>query len=216
MTIAARLLEALSELPGPRLERGREPRWSELLFVAVCTLLAGGESCHALEDFAPRREEWLRTCLELPGGPPGHDPFNRLFQRLDPGAFAQTFARWTESLRAARPAGGREIVALAGQAARRALPAGENTRYLVSAWAAAPGLTLGQVPAADKSNFDHGGASAPARPGVEGRRGDGRRPCTARRTPPGRSWRRTPTPCSPSGATRACAPPLISTTSPIC
>ena len=36
------------------------------------------------------------------------------------------------------------------------------------------------MPAADKSNFDHGGASAPARPGVEGRRGDGQRPCTAR------------------------------------
>ena len=84
-------------------------------------------------DFASLRADWLRTFLVLPGGPPSHDTFNRLFQMLDPAAFAETFARWTEGLRGALPAGGREIVALDGKAARRAINAGEDTRYLVSA-----------------------------------------------------------------------------------
>lgn len=106
MSIATSLLEALSELPDPRLERGKEHRWSELLFIAVCTLLTGGESFYDMEDFASMREEWLRTLLVLPGGPPSQDTFNRLFQMLDPAAFAETFARWTESLRGVLPADG--------------------------------------------------------------------------------------------------------------
>ena len=152
MTIATRLLEAFSVLPDPRLARGKEHRWSELLFIAVCTLLTGGESFYDMEEFACLREPWLRTLLALPGGPPSHDTFNRLFQALDPVAFAETFATWTEGLRAALPAGGREIVALDGKAARRAVDAGQDTRYLVSAWATENGLTLGQVQVADKSN----------------------------------------------------------------
>lgn len=152
MSIATSLLEALSELPDPRLERGKEHRWSELLFIAVCTLLTGGESFYDMEDFAAMREGWLRTFLVLPGGPPSHDTFNRLFQALDPAAFADSFARWTEGLRGVLPAGEREIVAVDGKAARRALNAGEDARYLVSAWATENGLTLGQAQVADKSN----------------------------------------------------------------
>ncbi len=120
MTIATSLREAFSILPDPRLARGKEHRWSEWLFIAGCTLLTGGESFYDLEEFACLREGWLRTFLALPGGPPSHDTFNRLFQMLDPAAFAETFAAWTEGLRAASPAGGREIVALDGKAARRA------------------------------------------------------------------------------------------------
>lgn len=129
MTIATSLLEALSELPDPRLERGKEHRWSELLFIAVCTLLTGGESSYAMEDFATLREEWLRGFLVLPGGPPSHDTFNRLFQLLAPAEFAETFARWTRVARRA--------------ATRRAVNANEDTRHLVSAWVTEQGLTLG-------------------------------------------------------------------------
>ena len=146
------LLEAFNVLPDPRIERGKEHRWGELLVIAVCTMLTGGESFYDMEDFAREREPWLRTFLTLPGGPPSHDTFNRLFQTLDPAAFAESFAAWTQSLRSALPAGEREIVALDGKAARRALNAGEDTRYLVSAWASENGLTLGQVQVADKSN----------------------------------------------------------------
>jgi predicted transposase YbfD/YdcC len=152
MTIATSLLEAFSVLPDPRLARGKEHRWSELLFIAVCTLLTGGESFYDMEEFACLRQEWLRTFLVLPGGVPSHDTFNRLFQALDPAAFAETFATWTEGLRAALPKIEREIVAVDGKAARRALDAGADARYLVSAWATENGLTLGQVQVADKSN----------------------------------------------------------------
>ena len=164
MTIATRLLEAFSVLPDPRLARGKEHRWSELLFIAICTLLTGGESFYDMEEFVALREEWLCTFLELPGGPPSHDTFNRLFQALDPAAFAETFAIWTEGLRAALPKSEREIVAVDGKAAR----------YLVSAWATENGLTLGQVQVADKSN-EITAVTALLRLGVDGLRGHRRR-----------------------------------------
>ena len=152
MSVATSLLEALSELPNPRLERGKKHRWSELLLIADCTLLIEGKSFYDMEDFASIREDWLRAFLAVPGGPPSHDTFNRVFQMLDPAAFADSFARWTERLRGTLPTGGCEIVALDGKAARRALNAREDIRYLVSAWANEQGLTLGQVQVADKSN----------------------------------------------------------------
>ena len=152
MSLATRLLEAFSVLPDPRLARGKEHRWSELLFIAVCALLTGAESFYDMEEFACLRQDWLRTFLELPGGPPSRDTFHRLFQVLDPAAFAETFALGTEGLRTALPQVERESVAVDGKAARRALDAGAGGRYLVSAWATENGLTLGQTQVADKSN----------------------------------------------------------------
>ena len=54
----------------------------------------GGESFYDMEDFGRARKEWLQTFQRLPGGIPSHDTFNRLFQALDPAAFAETFAQW--------------------------------------------------------------------------------------------------------------------------
>jgi hypothetical protein len=73
--------------------------------------------------------------LELPGGPPGHDTFNRLFQALDPQAFLDAFARWVASVRL--PLAG-EVVALDSKALRRAV------RHLISVWACENRLVLGQ------------------------------------------------------------------------
>lgn len=136
-------------LPDPRVARTPEHRLVDILVIAVCTLLCGGEGFNDMEDFGKAKESWLRTFLELPNGIPSHDTFNRVFQALDPGSFLECFVRWTQSLRAAV---GEEIVALDGKALRRALRAGESAPVLVSAWARENGLVLGQLQVRDKSN----------------------------------------------------------------
>lgn len=73
---------------------------------------------------------------------PANDTFSRLFQALDPAAFAETFAQWTQGLRQRLE---REVIALDGKAARRATVAGQSPRHLVSAWATESGLTLRQL-----------------------------------------------------------------------
>lgn len=99
-------------------------RWHELgdiLVMAICCLLCGGEGFNDMEDFGLAREDWLRTFLMLPNGIPTHDTFNRVFSALDPKAFLDCFLRWTQSLRRAVH---EEIVALDGKALRRALTQG--------------------------------------------------------------------------------------------
>ncbi|MGC3970531.1 MAG: ISAs1 family transposase [Pirellulales bacterium] len=128
----------------------------EVLVMAVCGLLVGGESFYDMEDFALEREQWLRGFLTLPGGIPRHDTFNRIFQALCPRAFAECFARWTQGVRARlrgdTPATGGEVVALDGKALRRARARTEEPRTIVSAWATRQGLALGQNAVAGKSN----------------------------------------------------------------
>ena len=143
------LLTILREVPDPRVERTREHELADILIIALCTILCGGESFYDMEEFAEVRLDWLKTFLRLPNGPPSHDTFNRVFQALDPAKWADSLARWTQSVRAAL---GGEVVALDGKSLRRALNAGEDMRVIVSAWATESGLLLGQRKVRDKSN----------------------------------------------------------------
>jgi predicted transposase YbfD/YdcC len=121
----------------------------DVLVIAVCCLLCGGEGFNDMEDFGKAKFDWFKSFLELPNGIPSHDTFNRVFAALKPKRFLECFVRWTEGLRQAI---GQEIVALDGKALRRALRKGEAARYVVSAWAEGNGLVLGQLKVEDKSN----------------------------------------------------------------
>jgi predicted transposase YbfD/YdcC len=153
---AKTLLEAFSELPDPRVIQRCDHLLHEVLVIAVCGMLVGGESFYDMEDFASESESWLRGFLLLPGGVPRHDTFNRVFAALCPRAFAECFARWTqgvrERLRGGLPAAGGEVVALDGKALRRARGRHDPVRTIVSAWATEHGLALGQSAVMDKSN----------------------------------------------------------------
>lgn len=143
------LLTHFQTLPDPRTQREPEHQRIDILVVAVCTLLCGGEGFNDMEDFGAAKHDWFKTFLELPNGIPSHDTFNRVFAALDPASFLECFVRWTQSLRAAVS---EEIVALDGKALRRALAAGQSAPVLVSAWARENGLVLGQLQVRDKSN----------------------------------------------------------------
>ena len=143
------LLTHFQTLPDPRTQREPEHQRIDILVVAVCTLLCGGEGFNDMEDFGAAKHDWFKTFLELPNGIPSHDTFNRVFAALDPASFLECFVRWTQSLRAAVS---EEIVALDGKALRRALAAGPSAPVLVSAWARENGLVLGQLQVRDKSN----------------------------------------------------------------
>lgn len=143
------LVEHFETLADPRVARTRAHELMDILVIAVCTLLCGGETFNDMEDFGHAKHEWFKTFLRLPHGIPAHDTFNRLFAALDPEQFLDCFLRWTQSLRVAVP---QEIVALDGKALRRALDQDESVQYVVSAWAEGNGLVLGQRKVEEKSN----------------------------------------------------------------
>lgn len=143
------LITILKEVPDPRVRCTVEHDLSDLLTIALCTILCGGESFYDMEEFGEVRLPWLKTFLCLRNGAPKHDTYNRVFQALDPEKFGECLTRWTQSVRTVL---GGEVVALDGKSVRRALNQGEDMRVIVSAWATESGLLLGQRKVRNKSN----------------------------------------------------------------
>jgi len=145
------LLEHFTSVPDPRIERHRWHKLSDILVIAVCAVLSGAESYPAIEDFGTERETWLRQFLELPAGIPSHDTFNRVLRLLDPVELQSCFLRWMQAV--AEVTDG-EVVAIDGKALRRSVAKGSAKRaiHMVSAWATANGVVLGQRKVDTKSN----------------------------------------------------------------
>jgi predicted transposase YbfD/YdcC len=141
----------LAAIADPRRDHTKHHQLLDILMIAVCCLLCGGSGFAHMEQFGYAKRDWLRTFLALPNGIPSHDTFRRVFGLLDPQQFATAFLSWTQSLRTAV---GAEIVALDGKTVRRSFDraTGCGPIHLVSAWASANRLVLGQRATADKSN----------------------------------------------------------------
>ena len=138
-----------ADLQDPRVVQRCDHELCDVLIIALCCLLCGGETFNDMEEFGRAKHDWFKTYLTLRHGIPRHDTFNRVFAALKPEAFLDCFLRWTQSVR--QTVAGK-IVAVDGKALRRAGAKGQSPRYIVSAWASANRLVLGQLKVADKSN----------------------------------------------------------------
>ena len=138
-------------LPDPRVERTEEHPLVDILTIGLCAVICGADGWTDMETSGRARESWLRTFLALPGGIPSHDTFGRVFGQLDPAAFVRCFVAWVQAV---APATLGHLVAVDGKTLRGShdRPNGQAPLHLVSAWAAASGLVLGQVAVDDKSN----------------------------------------------------------------
>src|ERR1700750_3250427 len=95
------LIAHLQDLLDPRINRCKDHELIDILVIAICTLLCGGESFNDMEDFGLAKYDWFKGFLSLANGIASHDTFNRVFAALDPKAFLDCFLAWTQSLRQA-------------------------------------------------------------------------------------------------------------------
>jgi predicted transposase YbfD/YdcC len=122
----------------------------ELLLIALCTVLCGGQGAVDMAEFAKAKEPFLRGFLKLSNGVPSHDTFSRLFRQLDPGQFRTAFqcfmARFSEQCQG--------VVAIDGKVLRRSFDraSGKSALHMVSAWGCEQRLVLAQIPTDAKSN----------------------------------------------------------------
>jgi predicted transposase YbfD/YdcC len=139
------------ELTDPRVARTRAHRLGDVVTIALCAVVCGANDWVAVETFGRAKEAWLRTFLPLPGGIPSHDTFGRIFARLDPTEFRQCFLAWVQVVVGELPP---QVVAVDGKTSRGSgrRARGEHPLHLLSAWATASGLVLGQEATDVKSN----------------------------------------------------------------
>ena len=147
----ASVMDHFQDLEDPRIERSKQHGLLDILAIAICAVICGADSWVYVEMFGKSKEEWFRSFLDLPNGIPSHDTFGDVFSRLDPDRFQECFMEWSQAVADLLPG---EVVAIDGKAVRRSHDkrAGKQAIHLVSAWAAANTLTLGQVKTDQKSN----------------------------------------------------------------
>lgn len=103
------LIQQLQQLPDPRVRARCEHDLVDVLVIALCCLLCGGEGFNDMEHFGHAKAGWFKTFLRLRSGIPTHDTFNRVLAALKPEAFLDVFLAWTQTLRTSIA---EEIVAL--------------------------------------------------------------------------------------------------------
>lgn len=138
-------------LPDPRDARGKDHRLLDILVIAICAAICGAEGWVEVEEFGKAKQEWFASFLPLPHGIPSHDTFGRVFAALDPDQFQHCFLCWVQ---AALPPTDGTVIAVDGKTVRRShdRSGGKAAIHMVSAWASAHHLVLGQVQTDSKSN----------------------------------------------------------------
>ena len=138
-----------AKLKDPRRAHRRLHRLQDIIVIALCAVIAGAQDWQQIETFGRKRRAWLGGFLELLNGIPSHDTFERVFNRLKPQAFQACFREWVQAISAALRI---KHVAIDGKTLRGSGSAKLGPLHLVSAWATAQHLSLGQVAVDAKSN----------------------------------------------------------------
>jgi hypothetical protein len=148
----ASLVEHFQDLEDPRIERAKKHHLLDILIMAICTLLTGGEGFQDMELFGKSKRQWLQTFLALPNGIPSHDTFGRVFARLNPQRFHVCFLSGTQAVAALTHGA---LVSLDGKTVRASLDraTAASPLHMLSAWCSHNGgLGVGQLKTDRKSN----------------------------------------------------------------
>lgn len=149
--ITATIQEHFGDVEDPRRTYLNEHPLINILTIALCAIIAGAEGWTDVENFGKQKAAWLGQFLNLQNGIPSHDTFGRVFARLDPQSFRQSFLSWVQAVFEVTEG---QVIALDGKTLRRShdKAAGKEAICMVSAWATANHLVLGQVKVETKSN----------------------------------------------------------------
>ncbi len=148
---AKTLFEKVEEIKDPRLERRKLHSLKDILVIAVCATICGADNWEDMAEFGESKQEWFSSFLELDNGIPSHDTFRRVFILLDNLALKTLFVEWISS---AVKLGQGALVNIDGKnlCGSKEPMKGKKALNVVSAWASAHSVVLGQVRCAEKSN----------------------------------------------------------------
>lgn len=123
----------------------------EIFFLTLTGVVCGCDSWEGIALFGKRKLDWLRTYFPYKKRTPSADTLIRFFARLDTACFGQCFIDWASGMFKNID---NEVVAIDGKSLRGSYDRATNQKalHMVSAYASANQLTLGQVSTQEKSN----------------------------------------------------------------
>lgn len=144
------LADHFTELTDPR---RREPTYPllNIVVMALCAVISGCDDFVSITHWANMKKDWLTKFLDMSSGVPSHDRFNAIFAALKPAEFEKCLLNWIASLQEITAG---QIVAIDGKTLRGSYDkaSSKSAIHMVSAWASANHISLGQVVVDAKSN----------------------------------------------------------------
>lgn len=142
--------EHFAELTDPRRREGTFPLIN-IVVIAVCAVICGADDFVAIAQFGRLKKKLLEKFLDLSAGIPSHDRFNAILGALKPAEFEKCLLRWITALHEITDG---QVIAIDGKTLRRSFDAASSKApiHMVSAWATANNISLGQVVVDAKSN----------------------------------------------------------------
>jgi predicted transposase YbfD/YdcC len=143
--------EFFSDLHDPRQSAKISYPLFDILFLTVCAVIGGCEGWEDIEDFGQAHSRWFQNKGLFPNGLPVHDTIARVMSSLAPEQFQACFLKWMQAVNS-RAKG--ELIAIDGKVLRSSYNRDDrqSTIHMVSAFACANGMVLGQVKTDAKSN----------------------------------------------------------------
>jgi predicted transposase YbfD/YdcC len=147
---SARLQDHFAELTDPRRRKVLYPLIN-VVVIAVCAVICGADDFVAIAAFGRKKRQWFAGFLDLRNGIPSHDRFNAIFAAIKPAEFEKCLLSWLLALQEITDG---QIIAIDGKTLCGSFDtaSGKSAIHMVSAWATANQISLGQVVVEAKSN----------------------------------------------------------------
>ena len=95
------IADHFGEMEDPRVEWSIQHKLIDIITIAISSVICGADTQADIETYGLAKKDWLGQFLELANGIPSHDTFARVFARLNPEKFQQSFKSWSKSIRRA-------------------------------------------------------------------------------------------------------------------
>ena len=150
VSASASFVEHFADVTDPRRREGTYPLIN-FLVIGICAVICGADDFVAMAEFGRTKKKFLEQFLDLSAGIPSHDRFNALFAAIKPAEFEKCLLSWITALHEVTEG---QVIAIDGKTLRRSYDkaTSKSAIHMVSAWATANHISLGQTVVDAKSN----------------------------------------------------------------
>ena len=149
-TQSTSIIDHFADLTDPRRREGTYPLIN-FVVIGICAVICGADDFVAMAEFGKSKRKFLGKFLDLSAGIPSHDRFNAIFATIKPAEFETCLLSWITALHEVTAG---QVVAIDGKTLRRSYDkaSSKSAIHMISAWATANHISLGQTVVDEKSN----------------------------------------------------------------